>query len=155
MEYRSTYLLRRVCSNYYVLFHYHVSPCQCYYSSHGGLCLFSQVAVSAFSNMISSKVVFNSKAIYHFLKILISFYSINDNYFGTWISSTSSFLAPFYDSAQIQPVHTTFLYSISVIYPVFLVAISDIDMHPLILVKLQALCVAMAQMQTIANLNCF
>ena len=84
---------------------------------------FSQVAVSAFSNMISSKVVFNSNTIYRFLNILVSFY-------GIWNLDFFHFVIPlFCVSPQIKPVHITFLYFISAIYPLFLIAISWICIH--------------------------
>ena len=61
--------------------------------------------------------------IYNFLSILISFYGIWNLDFFRFI------IPPFCVSPQIKPVHINFLYFISAIYPLFLIAISWMVIH--------------------------
>ena len=85
--------------------------------------LFSQIAVSTFSTIISNRLVFSSTMIYNFLNILISFYGIWNLDFFRFI------IPPFCVSPQIKPVHINFLYFISAIYPLFLIAMSWMVIH--------------------------
>ena len=83
---------------------------------------YSQLSVSAFS-MVSNKLIFNTTTTYFFLKILVSFYGIwNLDFFRILIP-------PFCISPYIKPIHSTFLYFISAIYPLCLIALSWICIH--------------------------
>ena len=85
--------------------------------------LYSQIAVSTFSTIVSNKIVFNSTIIYKFLNILVSFYGIwNLDFF-------RNVIPPFCVSPQIKPVHINFLYFVSAIYPLFFIAMSWVAIH--------------------------
>ena len=84
---------------------------------------YSQVVVSAFSSMVSNRLIFNSTIIYNFLNILVSFYGIWNLDFFRFI------IPPFCVSPQIKPVHIYFLYFISAIYPLFLITMSWMAIH--------------------------
>ena len=84
---------------------------------------FSQIAVSAFSSLVSNKLIFSATVIYRFLNILISFYGIWNLDFFRFI------IPPFCVSPHIKPIHITFLYFISAIYPLCLIIMSWICIH--------------------------
>ena len=76
------------------------------------------------SNMISSKVAFYSKTIYRFLNVLLSFYGIWNFDFFHFI------IPPFYILLRLSKlIDITFLYFISAVNPLFLIAISWICIH--------------------------
>ena len=86
--------------------------------------LYSQVAVSAFSNiMVSNKLIFNTTITYRFLGVLVLFYGIWNLDFFRFI------IPPFCVSSHLKPVHITFLYFISAFYPLCLIAVSWICIH--------------------------
>ena len=84
---------------------------------------YSQIAVSAFSGLVSNKHIFSTTIIHHLLNILISFY-------GIWNLDFFHFIfPPFCVSSHITPVHITFFYFISAFYPLFLIAMSWAFIH--------------------------
>ena len=85
--------------------------------------VFSQIAVSAFSTMVSNRIIFDSTIIYNFLNILISFYGIWNLDFFRFI------IPPFCVSSHIKPTHVNFLYFISAFYPLCLIAMSWMAIH--------------------------
>ena len=85
--------------------------------------LYSQIFVSAFSTLVSNKVIFNTTIIYHFLTILASFYGIWNLDFFRFI------IPPFCVSSAIKPIHINFLYFISAFYPLCLIAFSWTCIH--------------------------
>ena len=86
--------------------------------------LYSQIAVSAFSNiMVSNKLIFNTTITYRFLGVLVLFYGIWNLDFFRFI------IPPFCVSSHLKPVHITFLYFISAFYPLCLIAFSWICIH--------------------------
>ena len=83
---------------------------------------YSQLAISSLSH-ITNKLLFDTTITYHLLKILASFYGIwNLDFFRLLIP-------PFCVSPHIKPIHVTFLYFISAIYPLCLIATSWIFIH--------------------------
>ena len=80
--------------------------------------LYSQIFVSAFSTLVSNKVIFNTTIIYRLLTILASFYGIWNLDFFRFI------IPPFCVSSAIKPIHINFLYFISAFYPLCLIAFS-------------------------------
>ena len=85
--------------------------------------LYSQIFVSAFSTLVSNKVIFNTTIIYRFLTILASFYGIWNLDFFRFI------IPPFCVSSVIKPIHINFLYFISAFYPLCLIAFSWTCIH--------------------------
>ena len=85
--------------------------------------LFSQVAVSAFSTLISNRLIFSTSVIYRLANILISFYGIWNLDFFRFI------IPPFCVSPLLKPIHITFLYFISAIYPLCLIIMTWTCIH--------------------------
>ena len=83
---------------------------------------YSQIAVSAFSKF-SNKPIFNATVTYRFLNILISFYGIWNLDFFRFV------IPPFCVSSLIKPIHITFLYFISAIYPLCLITLFWMCIH--------------------------
>ena len=84
---------------------------------------YSQVAVSAFSSLVSNKLIFDTTITYRFLNILVSFYGIWNLDFFRFI------IPPFCISPFLKPVHINFLYFISAFYPLCLIAMSWTCIH--------------------------
>ena len=83
---------------------------------------YSQLAISSFSH-ISNKLIFDTTITYHFLKVMASLYGIwNLDFFRLLIP-------PFCVSPHIKPIHVSYLYFISAVYPLCLIAISWIFVH--------------------------
>ena len=85
--------------------------------------LFSQIAVSAFSTLISNRLIFSTSVTYRFVNILISFYGIWNLDFFRFI------MPPFCVSPLLKPIHITFLYFISAIYPLCLIIMTWTCIH--------------------------
>ena len=86
--------------------------------------LYCQIGVSTFL-IISNRYLFDTSLTYHYLNVLITFYGIWNLDFFRYITP------PFCVSPNIKPIHITFLYYISAIYPLCLIAITwiCIELH--------------------------
>ena len=85
--------------------------------------LFSQIFVSAFSNLISNRLIFSTSVTYRFINILVLFYGIWNLYFFRFI------IPPFCVSPLLKPIHITFLYFVSAIYPLCLIVMTWMCIH--------------------------
>lgn len=86
--------------------------------------LYCQMAVSTLVIM-SNTYLFDTSFTYHYLNILITFYGIWNLDFFRYITP------PFCVSPNIKPIHITFLYYISALYPICLIAMTwiCIELH--------------------------
>ena len=84
---------------------------------------FSQIAVSVFTTSISNRLIFSTSVTYHFVNILILFY-------GVWNLDFFRFIIPpFCVSPLLKPIHITFIYFVSAIYPLCLIVMTWMCIH--------------------------
>ena len=85
--------------------------------------LFSQIAVSAFPTSISNRLIFSTSVTYRFVNISILFY-------GVWNLDFFRFIIlPFCVSPLLKPIHITFIYFVSAIYPLCLIVMTWMCIH--------------------------
>ena len=85
--------------------------------------LYCQVAVYTFSTSISNRPIFSTSVTYRFINILVLFY-------GVWNLDFFRFIIPpFCVSPLLKPIHITFLYFISAIYPLCLIVMTWTCIH--------------------------